>query len=52
MEGTKIMERYDFGLGVTKMAGLRPYVKDIHPENISFESGFTGFRGLQWMSLV
>jgi hypothetical protein len=27
------MERYDFGLGVTKMAGLRPYVKDIHPEN-------------------
>jgi hypothetical protein len=52
MEGTKIMERYDFGLGDTKMAGLRPYVKDIHPENKSFESGFTGFRGLQRTSLV
>ena len=33
------------------MEGLYPYVKDIHPENISFESGFTGFRGLQWTPL-
>ena len=34
------------------MEGLCPYVKDIHAENISFESGFSGFLGLTITSSV
>ena len=33
------------------MAWLCEYVMEVHPVNISFESGFSGFRGLQWTSL-
>jgi hypothetical protein len=33
------------------MAGLSECVMEVHSVNRNFESGFTGFRGLQWTSL-